>query len=86
MFAVLKSIENVPPPVPKSEYVSLYVVGDTAPATVNKLPSNVKLASTLAFGCAPFNVNIPLSVVPVKVKNPEVPDVPAEPPVPDVTP
>ena len=88
LFAVDKS--NVAlPPVPKSEYVSLYVVDATLPVTDKVVPSKVKLLSTLAFGVVPFNVSTPLSVAPVKVKNPEVPDViPGRdvPDVPDVTP
>ena len=45
LFAVVKSIVTLPP-VPKSEYVSRYVVDATLPVTDKVVPSNVKLLST----------------------------------------
>ncbi len=52
------------------------------PTTVKVLPSNVKLLSTVAFGAVPFNVINPLSVVPVSVNVPDVPELPVVPLVP----
>ena len=46
------------------------------PTTIKVVPSNVKFDSTVAFGAEPFNVNKPLSVVPVKDKVPVVPCLP----------
>ena len=93
LFAVERS--NVAePPVAKSLNVSLYVVAAIDvddiifPVILNVLPSNVILSSTLTFGAEPSNVRTPLSVIPLNVANPEVPDVliDAVPEVPDVTP
>ena len=50
-----------------------------SPFSVNKVPSNVKLDSTVTFGAEPFNVNKPLLVVPVKDKVPVVPCKPCAP-------
>ncbi len=99
MFAVDKSKVTLPP-VPKSLKVSLNVVADINvlaaidvvavifPVKASVLPSNVILFSTLTFGDEPSNVKTPLSNVPLKVANPEVPDVliDAVPEVPDVNP
>jgi hypothetical protein len=52
------------------------------PVTFSILPSNVRLLSTIAFGIEPLRVITPLSVEPVRLSNPEVPedpDVPDEP-------
>ena len=56
----------------------------TFPVTANVEPSNVRLDSTVAFGAEPSKVITPLLVVPVKLKSPLEPDVPADPLDPDV--
>lgn len=55
---------------------------DTVPTMFSNDPSNVKLVSTDALGAVPFNVMIPLSVVPVSVNVPLVPDEPDDPELP----
>jgi len=81
LFAVERSNVTLPP-VPSSEYVSLNVVAatdvvtTTFPVTLNVLPSNVILDSTLTFGDVPSNVITPLSVIPLILANAEVPDEP----------
>ena len=55
-----------------------------SPVTARVEPSNVRLDSTVPFGAEPFNVITPLSVVPVKLNNPEDPEVPDDPLEPDV--
>jgi hypothetical protein len=51
--------------------------------TLSVFPSNVRLLSTVAFGAEPFSVITPLSVVPLRVSVPDVPDEPLEPDVPE---
>ena len=55
-----------------------------SPTTLRVEPLNVRLFSTVAFGAEPFNVIIPLSVVPVRESKPDVPEVPVVPLVPEV--
>ena len=55
----------------------------TSPVTARVEPSNVRLDSTVAFGADPFKVITPLFVVPVRLNNPEDPDVPLDPDEPD---
>ena len=50
-----------------------------SPLTFNFDPSNVNFASTVPLGEVPFNVIIPLSVVPVRESKPDVPEVPEVP-------
>ena len=49
------------------------------PVTPNFDPLKVRFDSTVPFGAVPFNVIIPLSVVPVRESNPDVPEVPLVP-------
>ena len=55
----------------------------TSPVTDSVEPSKVIFDSTVAFGTDPFKVITPLFVVPVRLNNPEDPDVPLDPDEPD---
>ena len=51
----------------------------TLPVTFRLFPSNMRLDSTVALGAVPSRVITPLSVVPVNVKVPDVPEEPEDP-------
>jgi hypothetical protein len=55
----------------------------TFPVTPRVEPSKVRFSSTVPLGADPFKVIIPLFVVPVRARSPDVPDVPEEPLVPE---